>query len=200
MATISSLLWSLFLATRRNSSSLIHIKLDNTSFLMGLVYLKTNRVHIFLCYFWFKSFPVLLLVLFFIFGFKFILVLFNLGFWWSFTGAFQIEENKTIRTPCEFFVGHVKFINHFVWCANFCTLYKPNSHTQRNFRKLCEIISITMLNFHRPCEINSHTLRNFRRPCEKIRTTKAISHTMRKPRGAYETQVITTQKVLFDSL
>ena len=40
-----------FLSTRRNSSSLIHIKLDKTSFLMDLVFLKTNRVQIFLCYF-----------------------------------------------------------------------------------------------------------------------------------------------------
>ena len=40
-----------FLVTKRNSSSLIHIKLDNTSFFMDLVFLKTNRVYIFLCYF-----------------------------------------------------------------------------------------------------------------------------------------------------
>ncbi|KAL6345554.1 hypothetical protein AAG906_017281 [Vitis piasezkii] len=36
MTTVSSPLWSLFLVTRRNSSSLIHIKLDNTNFLDGL--------------------------------------------------------------------------------------------------------------------------------------------------------------------
>ena len=74
MATVSSPFWSLFLTTRRNSSSFIHIKLDKPSFLMDLVFLKTNRVHIFLFYFLFKSFLVLLLVLILISRFNFILV------------------------------------------------------------------------------------------------------------------------------
>ena len=92
MVTVSSPLWSHFLTTMRNSSSLIHIKLDNTSFFMDLVFLKTNWVHIFLCYLWFKSFPVLLLVLISISCFNFILVWFNIGFGWSIIGGFQTEE------------------------------------------------------------------------------------------------------------
>ena len=84
MATVSSPLWSLFLVIRRNSSSLIHIKLDRTSFFYGLSLSKDYQVHIFLFYFLFQSFLVLLLILILIshfnFDFYFILVCFNLKF------------------------------------------------------------------------------------------------------------------------
>ena len=60
--------------TKRNSSSLIHIKLDKTSFFDGLSLSKDYRVHVFLFYFLFESFPVLLLVLDLISHFNFILV------------------------------------------------------------------------------------------------------------------------------
>ena len=126
MAIISTPLWSLFLATRRNSSSLMHIKLDKTSFLNGLSLSKDYWVHIFLFYFLFKSFPILLLVLILISRFNFILVWFNLGFWWSIAKGASKQlgvslktsnrgKTKIIQAPCEIFAGHAKLMNHFAW-------------------------------------------------------------------------------------
>ena len=154
MATISSPLWSHFLMTRRNSSSLIHIKLDNTSFLMDLVFLKTNRVHIFLCYLWFKSFPVLLLVLISISCFNFILVWFNIGFLWSIVGGFQTKEQEKQFTHFAKFLQGMRnqgINSHGVWSfahpAKFSQTIQKISHTQTNFahyakpKGVCEVIS-----------------------------------------------------------
>ena len=143
MTTISSPLWSLFLATRRNSSSLIHIKLDKTSFLDGLSFSKGYWVHIFLFYFLFEIFPVLLLVLVLISCFNFILVWFNLGFLWSIVGGTSKQlgvplktsnrgKTKTIRTPCEinksFHMGCENFAHH----ANQFRMLCENKPTMRN--------------------------------------------------------------------
>ena len=162
MATVSSPFWSLFLATRGNSSSLIHIKLDKTSFLVDLVFLKTNRVHIFLFYFWFKIFPVLLLVLILISRFNFIFVWFNLGFLWSIAGGISNRGAiKTIRTPCEIFVGHAKSMKNFAWGAKF-------SHGVWNFAQLAN-------QFHTPIE-NQNTLQNHFNPYAKFsQTVRKIS-------------------------
>ena len=129
-------LWRLFPMTRRNSSFLIHIKLDKTISFYGLSLSKDYRVHIFLFYFLFESFPVLLLVLILISCFNFILVWFNLGFLLSIAGgtskqlgvSLKIlgrEKIKTIRTPCENFVRHAKFMAHF-------------AHPTNQFHTLCE--------------------------------------------------------------
>ena len=123
---------------------------------MDLVFLKTNRVHIFLCYFWFKSFPVLLFVLISISRFNFILVLFNLNFFlWSIAGDFKQEENQEIfagaceihnliRMGCE--ISHTlrtKFShpakisqplqNHFNHCAKFLQTMRKISQRPKPF-------------------------------------------------------------------
>ena len=137
-------------------------------FFMDLVFLKTNRVHIFLCYFWFKSFPVLLLVLILIYHFNFILVWVNIGFWWSIAGGFQIEEQeKQFAHSAKFSQGMrnqgiiLHGVRNFAHPAN--QIRKPNknklnlakfsqtmrkiSHTQINFthctkpKGVCEVIS-----------------------------------------------------------
>ena len=115
---------------KRNSSSLIHIKLDKTSFFffMDLVFLKTIEFIFFLFYFLFEIFPVLLLVLILISHFYFILIWFNLGFWWLIAGGTSKQLGMSLKilgrgktmaicTFCEIFAEHVKFMAHFAWGA-----------------------------------------------------------------------------------
>ena len=116
---------------------------------MDLVFLKTNRVHIFLFYFWFKSFPVLLLVLILISHFNFILVWFNLDFFYYFfififfydqlQRDFKQRKTKKFRTPYEIFAGHVKSMKIFAWGAKFRTPCEPNSHTKWKWANPCKI-------------------------------------------------------------
>ena len=157
----------------RNSSSLIHIKLDKTSFFYGLSLSKTNRVHIFLFYFLSKSFPILLLVFILISRFNFILVWFNLDFFFmiNFRRTLNRGKTKKFRTPYEIHNSFRKGPG-----AKFRTPCKSISHTLRiNFAHPAKI--------SRPCEIISNTLWNFCRSCEKFRTPNTISHTVRNPKG-----------------
>ena len=168
MTTISSPLWSLFLATRRNSSSLIHIKPNKTSFFDGLSLSKrllSPYLFCFIC-----DLRVFRYYYLFCFWF-FVLIWFNLGFWWSIVeGISNRRKTKSIHTPCENFAGHAKLMNHFAWGAKIShTLWINFAH--------CVKIS-------QPCEIILNTLLNFRRPCEKFRTPNTISHFVRNPKGS----------------
>ena len=148
---------------------------------MDLVFLKTNQVHIFLCYFLFKCFPILLLVLFFIFRFNFILVRFNLGFLWSIVeGISNKGIIKTIRKSCEIFVGHAKSMTHFAWGVNI-------SHGVRKFHTLCENKPTPAKSICIPCEIFADHAKNFAYPAPFC-TPKAISHTMQNSRGMCENE------------
>ena len=170
MAIVSSPLWSHFLATRRNSSSLIHIKLENTSFFIDSVFLKTNRVHIFLCYFWFKSFPVLLLALISIPHFNFILVWFNIVFLWLIARGFQTEEQAKQFTHLAKFSQGMRnqgIISHGV--QNFAHLTNqictPSENKPTPAKSICT-----------PCEI-------FIDHAKKLHTPKPISHIVGNPKG-----------------
>ena len=106
-------------------------------FFYGLSFSKDYWVYIFLFYFLFESFPVLLLVFILISRFNFILVWYNLGFWWSIAmGDFKVvgrvlkdswkRKNKAICAPYEIFAGHAKFMAHFAWGAKISHTLRTN--------------------------------------------------------------------------